>query len=536
MIKRVFFILIAINLFLPYVYAQDCESMMEAGDSYFSQKKYDKALAMYSQLQRKCGENYAGVIKKIEKCNSIITENSDYNKCTTIEGCDNYLNKYPNGRYVAKVRQKYDGLREERELARQIAIEDSIYNLCNSELGCENYLDRYPDGRYASEIWERKHYYEELRIEDEAYSKCSTMSGCTYYLNTYPEGRYYSRVSTKKEKMESRAAQSAYMNIRKIEFANGDKERNIIDSYGSVLYASDVKYLQPRISYDGIIDEYREAELQYKIIKPDGNLVTGSSSPSGYTGSSTFWVNPGKKNTVEMPGWGREEGGFYIAGVYKYELWYNDNRIYSTTITIKERENNLSRGEWRNALKKCSEYVSKSYDNGTYKGQLSEGRRSGLGMYAWSDGSYYIGGYNDSDRNGYGIYLCPDGVTLRNCSNCVYFVGNWRSNNKAGIGTCYDKLGNLIYYGKFENDAPTETYPAAGGYSNYKFECIKYSNGAYYVGETKNGKRHGKGILIWGNGDVWYGEWSNGSRDGYGIYMPYQGSVYTGTWKGDEMQ
>ena len=72
-------------------------------------------------------------------------------------------------------------------------------------------------------------------------------------------------------------------------------------------------------------------------------------------------------------------------------------------------------------------------------------------------------------------------------------------------------------------------------YKSYKFECIEYDNGNKYVGETKDGKRHGYGIFLWTDGSSWYGRWEDGSRAGRGIYFPYSGSSYTiGTWKADE--
>ena len=202
---------------------------------------------------------------------------------------------------------------------------------------------------------------------------------------------------------------------------------------------------------------------------------------------------------------------------------------------VKTKENALSRGNWRTALRKCRDYVTYNYDNGSYKGQAYNGSRSGLGMYSWNDGSYYIGGWNSGDRKGMAIYISTSGYTVNSCPDCAYFVGEWSSYDKSGTGTCYDKFGNLIYYGTFVNDKPTQTYPMTG-YSSYKFECQELSRGDYYIGETKDGNRHGMGVYIWSSGDMWYGNWSEGQRDGYGIYMPYQGSVSTGTWKGDTKQ
>ena len=73
-----------------------------------------------------------------------------------------------------------------------------------------------------------------------------------------------------------------------------------------------------------------------------------------------------------------------------------------------------------------------------------------------------------------------------------------------------------------------------GQYKSYKFECIEYTNGNYYIGETKDGKRHGRGVYLWKEGGAWYGYWQEGSRSGRGIYYKPSGGFTLGSWKGDE--
>jgi hypothetical protein len=301
------------------------------------------------------------------------------------------------------------------------------------------------------------------------------------------------------------------------------------------MYASEIMYLKPRITYNGILDESKYVTLNVKIIKPNGSVESNSASPAGYTYSNSFYVRTGSSNTYMMTGWGNDSKNAYVSGTYKFELWYDGSKIYQTTFTVKDKENALSRGNWRSALRKCRDYATFTYDNGSYSGQANESGRSGLGMYSWNSGSYYIGNWLSGDRSGKGIYITSQGNIVNNCPDCCYYVGEWSSSEKSGTGTCYDKFGNLIYDGSFANDKPNDTYPMSG-YASYKFECIEYTSGDFYVGETYNGKRHGKGVFIWTDGDMWYGNWSDGQRDGYGIYMPYQGSVSTGTWKGDTKQ
>lgn len=191
---------------------------------------------------------------------------------------------------------------------------------------------------------------------------------------------------------------------------------------------------------------------------------------------------------------------------------------------------------WRELLKKGLEYVTTSWSSGDkyigYK-DSDDGERHGIGLYYWPDGEVYAGYFEDNYRDGYGMYIEPDGYYFNNCPGAKYYVGNWHKGKMQGTGTCYDKDGKLIYYGKFYNDKPTETYPNQS-VDGWTFGVINYSDGSKYVGELHNGKRDGRGLYLWVDGDMWYGPWSNDSRSGYGIYMRYNGNWFKGTWKGDE--
>lgn len=63
-------------------------------------------------------------------------------------------------------------------------------------------------------------------------------------------------------------------------------------------------------------------------------------------------------------------------------------------------------------------------------------------------------------------------------------------------------------------------------YSNKKI--LTYSDG-WYIGETKNGKRHGIGDMYWNNGTYYYGYFFNDTfYDGYGVYQYENGDFYYG--------
>ena len=55
-----------------------------------------------------------------------------------------------------------------------------------------------------------------------------------------------------------------------------------------------------------------------------------------------------------------------------------------------------------------------------------------------------------------------------------------------------------------------------------------------YVGEKKDGKRHGQGKFKWSDGDKYVGEFKDGKRNGQGTYTWSGGSMFVGEWKDDK--
>ena len=52
-----------------------------------------------------------------------------------------------------------------------------------------------------------------------------------------------------------------------------------------------------------------------------------------------------------------------------------------------------------------------------------------------------------------------------------------------------------------------------------------------YVGEYKDGKKHGKGRYTWYDGGIYVGNWKDGKEHGKGTYTSPVGTKYVGEWR-----
>lgn len=127
----------------------------------------------------------------------------------------------------------------------------------------------------------------------------------------------------------------AYMHIKSCDFSNENEDGKEIEKFGATLHADRMRYLTPRIHYDGLTDSYVEKEIYIKILNPDGSLKSGTKSPNGYSWKETVGVSSGNDNSKELLGWGNGETSTYSSGIYTMELWHNKKRIYRTSVELK---------------------------------------------------------------------------------------------------------------------------------------------------------------------------------------------------------
>lgn len=134
-----------------------------------------------------------------------------------------------------------------------------------------------------------------------------------------------------------------------------------------------------------------------------------------------------------------------------------------------------------------NEIFKLSLSNGSYEGELKDGKLNGFGTYTFNNGDKYEGHWKDGKKHGHGTYTHPLGT----------YVGDWVNDKRHGNGITYLTSGS-VYEGQFRDD-------------NWNgFGTLKMNDGHIHTGEWKNGTPHGRGTCTWSDGEVEVGLWENG--------------------------
>lgn len=168
-------------------------------------------------------------------------------------------------------------------------------------------------------------------------SSTSMTIQCAANTSTSPRSDWFT-ISAGSKSVRVNVSQSAASKIQitGAEFANEKKDNTIINSYGSTLYASDMRYLCCRLKYNGTSTSETKT-IYWKVIKPNGEMMTGKSSPSGYTSSTNVTFQPGNSKTVGIGGWGNDESSSYTTGTYKFEIYWDGTKQYTASVYLNKK-------------------------------------------------------------------------------------------------------------------------------------------------------------------------------------------------------
>ena len=110
--------------------------------------------------------------------------------------------------------------------------------------------------------------------------------------------------------------------ITDMQIGNADANGNIVGGFGKEIDAEKSMFLMPRITYVGLKGGM-QCVLNIKLFDNEGNLVTGSNSPSGFSYAYKFNLEL-DEHTIQLSGWGGSDKGHFMPGSYRYEVWLGD--------------------------------------------------------------------------------------------------------------------------------------------------------------------------------------------------------------------
>ena len=118
-----------------------------------------------------------------------------------------------------------------------------------------------------------------------------------------------------------------------MQVGNADANGRIITSYGSKISASSSMYLMPRIKYVGLKPGLK-VELMVRLYDNQGHLVTGNTSPAGYSFANKIDPIELNENILSLSGWGGGDKGHFERGTYRYEVWLGDRCLKQLVFTL----------------------------------------------------------------------------------------------------------------------------------------------------------------------------------------------------------
>lgn len=165
--------------------------------------------------------------------------------------------------------------------------------------------------------------------------------------------------------------------------------------------------------------------------------------------------------------------------------------------------------------------ITEKDKQGFFISQKVKGKLSGTGIYKYKNGTLYIGDFKDKKPNGYGMLICAESDTIINCPNAVIYVGKFKEGIKKGKGVCYNKLGELIYSGSFDDNSPSSDYIIP---SQSRYFSDARTEDFYYIGEFEDTNPNGFGAIFFNNGDILISRFEEGQRTGINVYIEHDGN------------
>lgn len=126
---------------------------------------------------------------------------------------------------------------------------------------------------------------------------------------------------------------SSLLSITSVKLTNEDKNGEVLSDG---LYDGEIKYISQTVSYKGLSSPEQKAKIYYRLFNAEGNLVSASNSPKGFSHTQEVTIKPGY-NTMKIIGLGRSTTDLYTEGENIIEYWIDGEKIYETTFNVVKK-------------------------------------------------------------------------------------------------------------------------------------------------------------------------------------------------------
>jgi len=213
------------------------------------------------------------------------------------------------------------------------------------------------------------------------------------------------------------------------------------------------------------------------------------------------------------------------------DLHFTNEKVVKKQLMRKAYENGDKYfGEWKDGQRNGKGtliYGSGDFKGDEYYGEFKDNKIYGQGTYIYANGNVYVGEFIDNSFNGQGTF------TMKNLDQ---YQGEWKNQKQHGQGFL-DLADGRSFQGVFKDGKLIEKQENSGVIRQVNKQIVR-SNGVplpnYYIGEWKDGQKHGQGTLTKSAGsqlEVSYqGEWKDNLMHGQGIYTYSDGRTYEGQW------
>lgn len=140
----------------------------------------------------------------------------------------------------------------------------------------------------------------------------------------YTESNYNSRI-TELENYIDAIGQKYPITLNDITFNNITNEWEVLNSETHDFAKLNIQYIQPVINFNSNLRNENSLTINYKILDPNGKLLTGTNSPNGYTWYKDISVAGyfSEDNTETIGGFGVNCPYNCLTGRYSVEIWCN---------------------------------------------------------------------------------------------------------------------------------------------------------------------------------------------------------------------